>query len=480
MLSSSHGHAIDFLDRNRCWVSRKDKDLGGVTLTHTFLDSRKTGKVFVPPALAEGFYDAIALDVQHNRLPPLNELKVNSVFHMFADLDIRADAAEKLPDAVDVGRVCVRVARRFLPEWDALRLIVLCAPDKTTDDGARHKRGMHLHFPGLRVQMNEALYMREATVDALSKAFPDIDWPEDFDNSPFVNPSGGLRVVGAPKASACDACDNERERKRGCQSCGGTGKMESRPPQRYTFRTCLDGEGNVDEGRCGVLTTNFGALVRACSVRSIAQTVTPEWRRFEGCPSFSAIQYNKYSAPTAGSKKRAFGDDKTSMRSWPQTTVVEKDKIDRLTKIFRTRFRSPDGTNVYAQVDLYPIRFSSRNNTYYCQFRGQGESYCFNKGTDHSKNRVYGIVTRTAAYVRCHSATGPEGRLSGKPCREFRSKEEYLSPGEQACLFPSGATLAKSVFTASALKKPRTDSLFQSPDAYLQAISDQLMLHKKT
>lgn len=460
---------VTFLHNKNLWVT--SKDASGIKLTHTFMDGRHGGKVCVTPTHVDAFYDAIATDVERGILPPLNELKVDEVFNYFIDFDIRCKNSASLPDMSWLASVVMTTVAKFVIGFD-VHGIVLAAPDKKLDDSGSVKRGVHMHFPDLRVTMQEALLMREAIIDAL-KRHEGVDWAEDFDNAPYVNPVGGLRTVGASKACECKFCNNKLPARKTCAQCEHRGKVEADPPQRYALVACHSADGSVHEENTKFLRLNVAALVRKTSIRAFDQRITPQWKRYPGCPSYSEVKFNARKPPSAGTRKRAFSDDKTSMRSWPTVQVTQQEQIKRLELIFRTRFASEeDGSNVYANVDLYPIRFSTRHNTFYCQFTGSGESFCHNVGRDHNSNRVYGIVTRTTAMIKCHSnkkeCKMANGCMSRQCCKDFVF-EKRLSPKDIGILFaeqqPSGAgKRAKAVDCGSCLSR----------DDMLQYMSDKL------
>ena len=442
MRNAPTGHVMTFLSRHhRCWVNKKEF-LSGAVLTHTFLDKTWTGKIFIPPELDDEFQAAVARDVEAGTLPPLNELRANSagVFRFFVDVDLHlppGDDAAALTAAA-VGACAAREVKRFLCRSSAenMRCLVLTTPDVPADtEGGRAKRGIHLHFPLVRVGTHEALLMREALIVALARDVSDkVDWAEDLDNTPYVNATGGLRMLGAPKAITCGECRDVAAERKTCNACRGTGR-KLLPDRKYALSTVLDGDGNVDEETLGFLRTNPVARSRAASVRTSRTTVMSDWKCFEGCPSYSALKTRPNAPPKPGNKRRVFSEESRSLQKWPKVEVLDADKRKCLLDIFRKRFEHIGG-GVYKRVDLSTIKFSARANAYYAQFSGEGESFCLNVGRSHRSNRVYGVVDYHSAYIRCHcSCATTEQRVSGKMCREFRSPPVTLTRHDSAVLF---------------------------------------------
>ena len=145
------------------------------------------------------------------------------------------------------------------------------------------------------------------------------------------------------------------------------------------------------------------------------------------------------------------------------TTQTNEAQRKHLETMFRTRFTSLTGA--YAQVNISQVRVSRDGNTIFAQFSGEGETYCLNKGGNHTGNRVYGQVDRQQACVRCHCTCVNKPRKSGRPCKEFASPPSQLTPADRLILF--GADPPSS-------KKAAPSFLKQSADQYLEQMSNQL------
>lgn len=460
-----NSHVLRFLDANRrCWVKGK----GVEPLTHTFLDGSGTGKIAVPASLRDDFLNAVTDDVERGTLPSLNELRCGDFFNMYADLDIHCTSI-RAPNADDVGAVAVRAAARFVPQMSRLRCVVLTTPDKSESEG-RIKRGVHLHFPALRLGLTEALLMREAMIDGLTRELGDsgVDWAEDFDNKPYQHEVGGLRMVGAPKAVSCSDC---RGRQRDLAMCinplCSRGKVTF-ADRRYALHSVLNAAGERDEEHTRLLMANAGQLVRACSIQTPTQALVAGWSEFTGCPSFSPLVVRPNQPPAIGAKKRAFPDEKTSVKrnKWPSTPVTDPRVLAQLTDIFRERFNP-----AYANVNLVSVKYAVRDRRYFVQHSGEGSNWCMNKNDRHTGNRVWGMVTSSQAILRCHSdKKNTVDRTSGRPCCDF-SVTRSLRPSDLAVLFggpaPKRSTSATGASAASALT--------YSPDDFMEKLRVELI-----
>ena len=141
--------------------------------------------------------------------------------------------------------------------------------------------------------------------------------------------------------------------------------------------------------------------------------------------------------------------------------MTDTPRLDCLRRIFRTRFN-----DVYKDVDI-TVNFRSNTSTYYVQLKGEADHYCLNVGRDHNHNRVYGIVNREQATLRCHSnkAVTPECR-SGAACSSF-AFQRWLTPSDVRILF-------SHVSVPRGGKKTKGSFLFSKPDDFLKTVSDSM------
>ena len=145
---------------------------------------------------------------------------------------------------------------------------------------------------------------------------------------------------------------------------------------------------------------------------------------------------------------RTFTEETQALGKWPKVVVTDEAKRARLENVFRTRFGA-----IYSAVTIGVVKLGV--DKMFCEFKGEGESWCMNVGRSHQSNRVYGVVDKSRAYIRCHcSCATTEGRLSGKMCKDFSSEHKFLTPKDVGILWggPEG-TLAKKK-TSAMLETP--------------------------
>ena len=414
MHANSRLHAfLSSPEGRRCWVTKKMK--GQVTLTHTFLDGFFTGKLCVPPCLKEAFDNAIAQDVRNGTQMCVNELRT-AVFPFFCDFDIHlVPGAEERCDALIVSGVVVRQVHAFVAEREKLFCVVATTPDRPSPRPDKStKRGIHIYVPHVLVSHEEALLMRESIVAALDREIPNVtDWADAFDNNPFSNESGGLRMIGAPKATKCEECNGKNSAQ--CVACMGSGNILNNE-QSYTFRACLDKTGSLDARLTRKLTENVDALVRCATVRSSQLSTSEDWQCTPGCPEFMPLRDRTRGPPLAGNKRRTFQEDAVSPRiiKWPRQYVTDPAKIDAIRQVFRTRF-----SDVYKNIDVAEVSRAARKNVLFVKLTGEGESYCLNIQGRHRSNRIYGVIEHGFAMLKCHCVRrfhGAHSRIVQKLC----------------------------------------------------------------
>lgn len=446
-------HTMQFLQTHReCWVDKTQRSRGAA-ISHTFLDSTFTGKIHVPWNLQDEWCAVLARDVDKGSMEALNELRTD-FFRFYADFDMYVDAAV---DPTAIAACANRQVARFVPAMSKVPCVVLASPviENAKGDG-KDKVGVHMHWPTVVVTTHEALLMRELIVVALEAEMKraDLDWAEAYDNEPYNHDVGGLRMVGAPKTSVCGICGNKATAKKECRGCTGKGKVVDRGRQ-YALHAVVDKAGEVDADTHAVLARNAGQLVRHCSVRSQAAAVSSEWTLVPGCPRYSKLKERSGKAPIVGSKRRTFSDEPGSRRGGQE--VVDGEKLRRLTLLYQKRFHP-----VYANVCVKKAKLSADGARILVELSGEGESYCLNKGASHTSNRVYGVVDRTRAWLRCHSSKPEKHRPSGMSCKDF-GMGKALTVADKAAFFSDVASGKRS-------KCP----FKMTPDEYLASLSAQV------
>lgn len=482
-----------FLQGPPCYmVKKEDKNSG---LTHTLLDGWKGGKVRIPEDKLNDFLVAYAQDVKNKEKVYINEIRKQH-FRMFLDLDILHDNVLSSSEIESFMNIAYKCFRRFFPQnanhftcivsdavpkalcvdhrslesllnnkekldeivdssltdetaviitdsfknqvWDFTYDTIFKLPDgrlfrNTHRTNGKLKHGIHAVFPHIIVKTEEALYMREALIDALSLEFADKyatnGWSNVVDNAVYVN--SGLRMIYSSKTKNCEVCKNKNHGK-DCEALCENGKdtSEGRP---YVLRfVCVN--GTIDQKITKELQDNTIKLLSYAIIHTNQCKVTDGWKKYEGCPSFGDIIESKTNGPPKlASKERFFGEEKKTTRGWKNKIAVTDPVIlNVIQKQIRIRF-----VKQYANTRVRSVCRDEKQ--YYISVDGEGSNFCLNLNPprDHKSNRIWFSINSFGIRVRCFcSCMTTEGRFSGL-CKIFQTSARPLNPNDLAILFPN-------------------------------------------
>lgn len=399
----------------RCWVPPNDKS--GCVLTHLLLDN---GRYHVEEGKMDRFQNLLAQAIRDDNVLCITE-NHTTVFPMYVDVDLKVPAPALDDDAVArMARVMNAQVQRFFEDRHEPFKCVVCTKKEgvaatATEDG-RFKHGVHLHWPDLLVTIDRALELRASMVAGLEREDWSVDlctsevaWDEVVDEGVY---SGGLRMVGAPKARKCPKCKAVRNTP--CDVCCGNNNGHVIDAQsKYGLRMVLLG-GVVDADARASLAANLVRLVKATSVRAPKTAEeTPGYQRYVGAPVVS--RKRKAAAVEAKYRRRPEVTDPAVMR------ILQK-QVAR---------HSP----LYANARL---RVFTDGVTYKVSLSGEGGTYCLNKEGDHTSQNVWMEVCKHrgehASRMRCYCRC-PVQRVSGLACKDFASRPKLLDLNDAARLF---------------------------------------------
>ena len=390
------------------------------SVTHQLLDG---GNLHVSPMDMDAFRACIAKDMRQDAVPPITE-NHTLVFPMYVDLDLEAKVPTLSSDAVErIAGVMNSQVQRFFEDRHPLFECIVCTKTGGAKplDGGMYKHGVHLHWPDLRVTVDEAYEIRLSIVagldvedwtDALQEAR--VDWDKAVDKAVY---SKGLRIVGAPKASKCKACGNGVQLRAQCKDCRRKGHVYD--PSNYRLDRVLVGTERSDE-RTAHYAHNVVRLLKATSVRcdDDSAVVTPGYARYVGCPV----------VPMSGSK-RAIDAPRVGGKLKAEPEVTDPNVL----RILRT--------HLVAHSPLYErsrLNVKFDGNKYMVLMTGEGSHYCLNVDRDHH-NHVYMVVRKFkgdkhVSHMKCWCSK-PDKGLSGQPCPKYESSVKYLTQDEVDQLF---------------------------------------------
>lgn len=201
------------------------EDLGGsaVRPTHLFLDG---GKCHVPPEQEDVFRCRYAEAVLNTTRQYVVEVRTPQ-FRLFMDLDLKyvQNEQSKWPLILRVVTLIQQAAVTFFKSAENMTMIVCTTEEKTVanSEPQAYKQGVHLIWPGLTVDKQQALSLRDACITACYTASQSENWGmrhedegeeqtadmptlltswTDIIDASVYRPSSGLRMIGSCKRDA--------------------------------------------------------------------------------------------------------------------------------------------------------------------------------------------------------------------------------------------------------------------------------------
>ena len=306
----------------------------------------------------------------------------------------------------------------------------------------RLKQGLHIIFPEMGVNIEQALYIREALIEALTvklgKDLAPDGWSSVIDNSVYAT-GKGLRMIGSNKASQCPRCKGIKSEVK-CQSCI-YGKIDEGRP--YVLHSIYeDGIRNVDMEQ--KYRSNLSYQIKRSSIRTNMAQPTPGWTLYVGCPKFgNMLETNVKDGETTYkivSREAIFKTDKGgTKRSRGAMTIIDNPEIFAMfERYIRKRF-----IKQYSQLRVTKI--TKTDSIYFISVAGEGQHYCLNKipPSEHTSNTIYFQCDRDGLCVRCHCPKPFTENRAKVECKKFKSTYISLDVKDMANLF--GDTLSMKV-----------------------------------
>ena len=336
------------------------------------------------------------------------------------------------------------------------------------------KHGIHMNFPFIIVSSDpekggEALYMREALIDAFTKEFgtkfAPNGWATVIDNAVYV--SSGMRMMYSGKTSPCDLCKGKGKDNEGkeCYNCENGKDLSERRPYKFRF-ACNDGK--YDQSMTETLRNNLVKLLSFSILYTSQCQVSDGWKKFNGCPSFGDIKKTKSNGPPKlESRERIFQEDKKTMKTWKNKIPVNDPYVHEICeKTIRTRF-----VKEYKNIRIRSIVRDDKR--IYIAVDGEGSNFCLNLNPprDHNSNRIWFSAEQDGIRVRCFcSCLKTEGRFLGY-CKDFKSSAKAFSAKDLAILFPSKNT---------SITKISSNPMFNNASAFLKNMHEDLFEEQLT
>ena len=321
-------------------------------------------------------------------------------YNFFCDIDYKDSEPLSIEDIQDICKIICDKVRRYGGE----RCLVSVAEPKKVDGGARYKTGVHLNWPGLVVDQDNAVALREHILIVLYTAKGGVDWNEVIDSSVYGDPSrgskgSGFRLPWSHKKAKCGDCGGP-----GCATCDHTGKVTQGMYLPVFIYTRERGMTVVDDP------TPTMELLEMATVRT------------------EDVVSIKVEPPTKAIKEGAF------------TKIQTKDSIDdielqaTLEMFVQRHMRGQTGakvTKIFKYKTQYLVSTTSR--------------YCENLGREHGSNHIWFHVSGNFIAQKCFCRCETIRERNDGFCRDFTGKRYMLTPQLFKMLYPEGVDMCRPV-----------------------------------
>ena len=444
-----YGNAVRFICERRAFVSAKDKP--HVQLSNVLMDGQNGGRVALSNDDYEEFLRKYAMDMDAGQYLCVVECKTGT-FRFYMDLDVETAAELTDEEKVAIVSHVLGGMRPFLqnPNRGRLHCILACAPPKTKDGMV--KNGMHLVFPHLKVSDHEALLFRENVVAELNlnlgRDYCRGGWDAAVDKAVYIG--SGLRMIGSVKVSSCNVCHRKDPN---CVNCGGSGKIiENRPYRLYGY---FDDDGRIDEANTETLRRSTYRLISKASIRCFSNDTCPEFKRFQGAPSYVGPTMQNPTKPPRMPSGVEFSEDRQASRAWKRSRAVVSD--ERIRQVCERIVRNRVNKARYSNLCVREVNTDSTRSFYDIKVSGQGSSFCQNKMDDHTSNTIYFHIDRAGVTQRCFCRK-PIMREAKVTCSKYRSTCRGISEDDSALLFPADASIPSEMHAKSVQKQMQSTS----------------------
>jgi len=312
-------------------------------------------------------------------------------YNFFCDIDYKDSEALSVEDIQDICKIICDKVRRY---GGQRCLISVSEPKKV--DAERYKTGVHLNWPGLVVNQEGAIALREHILVVLYTAKGGVDWNEVIDSSVYGDlergsKGSGFRLPWSHKKAKCVECGGK-----GCDTCEHSGKVTQGV---YLPVLIYDENKKV----IPVDPTPTRELLDMATVRTDVTTVI------------------NVEPPAKAIKEGAF----TAIQTKDEVCDIE---LLSYLEIFIQQYMEGQGGARVTKIFKYKHTFLVSTTSRYCE----------NLGREHGSNHVWfyinGNIISQKCFCRCETV---RERRDGF-CRDFIGKRYTLTPRIMKLLYPEG------------------------------------------
>jgi len=382
---------MHFLRTRECIVKKGDMR----KVTHTRMDGGGGGKFHVPPEALSEFYAAYGMELHNER--PLFYIEVNTpVFVLHFDIDFASLECEERTAAF-CSTLCDAVNEYFLRPKKAIVCAIL------DSEGNRKGAGLHIIFPNAYVSNGMACAVWAGVVARCEEKLPwgADTWAKTVDVAVLAE-RGSLRMVGSDKCEQCPSCRNGPDRKY-CSNCEERGKVACHKVY-WPWRMIPEDAQTLKE--LGDMRNNRTHAARSCSIQSSRDKPSDDFNVPPGAPLPSKNDGK-------GQMVRKGNDTMLAHGKNIEQLSLRHEVLEALTQSIK------DYDQHFSQLVIRDvIRCLGRNPRCMIRVRGFNDRFCLNKGSEHTSNQIYFVLSTKGLSQRCYSKK-PESRSGGCCCKDF-------------------------------------------------------------
>ncbi|GAQ91009.1 hypothetical protein KFL_007120130 [Klebsormidium nitens] len=378
------------MDTVKRWAYKKGFMLkkGSTGETHLLFNK---GRLQILRDAEAAFLETYAKWIEDGRDLFVIEQRTSPTFRMFVDLDYET---KKEVSKDELKTVCQCIQRTVLEQVGehAARCVVSCADKpKATKDGLL-KTGVHLVWPDIQVDSENALRLRTWVLAGLHETFGQNDWPKMVDISVYTR--AGLRLNGSIKRAECTC----RGRDDACNRCQGKGEVFDR--RKYAPLVCYAGPSESPE-LLELCMSSISARVRLTSIR-VPFGEERESTHIPQCESMLELEPELQERCHQGKGSRLEADN-TLMGLLTR----------ELGEAFPSCFKDGEELSDIVQMS------GDDGNPYFLVHTNS--CFCHNLGRCHNSNRVYFYIDSQRLLQKCFcTCNTTEGRKMGL-CSQYSS-----------------------------------------------------------
>lgn len=320
-------------------------------------------------------------------------------YNFFCDIDYKDSEPLSVEDIQDICKIICDKVRRY----GGARCLVSVAEPKKVDD-TRYKTGVHLNWPGLVVDQDAAVALREHILVVLYTAKAGVDWNEVIDSSVYGDPSrgskgSGFRLPWSHKKAKCVECGGP-----GCTNCDHTGKVTQGMYLPVFMYTQEGGMALIEDP------TPTVEMLEMATVR------TEQTNCVHVEPPAKAI------------KEGAF------------TKIQTKDAIDDIELLATLEMFIQ--RNMRGQADARVTKVFKYKTTYLVSTTSR---YCENLERAHGSNHIWFHINGNFIAQKCFCRCETVRERKDGFCRDFTGKRYMLTPQLFKMLYPEGVDTCRPV-----------------------------------